>query len=658
MKTHLSTSPTFGVSNRCRVAVVDALHLHHVDGSALLDFTQEDLMSRIGIRQLGIAKAILRAIQRLCDPVVELPAPSYEPPQLQKSMAARPSSAPASRKYNADQNSSGDAIRYAALNPFAGWEEQLSEKRHPKRTTKFVVRGYAARPATAVPTVREAPENSFSFRSSGGEDEMKMNAACMTTENVEEPIDGCCNLQGAPLETKVAETAFRLGPLERERRLGDVRNIYRILNSVVGAITLGWVVEAIGKKLDWEPASFRARRRAIYTILRNSFLNAEHRVTGRPHSATILRTQLQPLLELPSEPSDEFIDNLKLGRVEFRVAMMNLLAGETPDVFDGCLSYINKEHGEARQETARRKRAIEALFSHMDIEREGVARAALINSVFNEFSTLENRQPAPTKRPVSAPTTIRSSLGTQKNSFRGMTSDLDEEGFLQLMASKTEGETNENFDHIILNLRIAVERSLALAKRQEASPGRRLLTTADLECALNESSTATPLLVLVGSNADPGCLLLELFEKRRQGSRGMNRSHLDAIPVGPPPSQNSLLSFVPDSESSCRRAMSAIETQGIDRGCWIYIAGTADSLEVAEQHLPGDLKLKEQVAEQRFTGLLNGLLRGSSRLLLTRTSASVHPSFRLFVHIPLDTLDANNFPLIAKSISVVLKLRQ
>ena len=53
------------------ISFPDALRNHDVDGAAFLDLTQADLMGILGIRQLGVAKSVLREIGRMCDATVE-----------------------------------------------------------------------------------------------------------------------------------------------------------------------------------------------------------------------------------------------------------------------------------------------------------------------------------------------------------------------------------------------------------------------------------------------------------------------------------------------------------------------------------------------------------------------------------------------------------
>lgn len=470
---------SFGNPSKRRVSVVEALYLHHIDGNALLDLQEADLMQKVGITQLGIAKAVTRVVDQLCckrpvgvptawcqgeeelfadvhdhashyynnnqsdnknnhntaddDEGLEsfgIPAVSKSrstgggsgggtlvpraqqqqrpmsamvgptsrtmatyPPQHKTSAAlsvptggdsthlndsrqhhhhsssisadgdldvaplpadssnsksgvlhateqgsgfgggggqraapiGRPQSAPMSRLASTKAFSG----RYADLDPFAGWEEQLERKKHPLRHAQFrfsklpqtlpnhhhqhqrtaaagggggaVDREQANGGETVVAAAAAERRNvdDDDHKSTPNNDNnkgSKSSSASQTNDNDDDaaqnlmqsqqqpPLRGEASQRQAarfPLETVVPEKPeeYRMGPLERERRQSVLRSSFQSLQMIAssptaasagtqGLLTLGWLVRSFAEAYDWDSTSVASRIAGAYEIMR------------------------------------------------------------------------------------------------------------------------------------------------------------------------------------------------------------------------------------------------------------------------------------------------------------------------------------------------------------------------------------------------------
>lgn len=666
--TALIPSSSEGVPTLKRVPLPDALYAQNVDGNALLDLTQDELMKHVGILDLGTAKALMRTIELLCEPpLAEFPA---------NKKALRPHSA----------GSAVAAVRYSTLDPFRGWEEQLDEPRHPKRHTLFTVKSSSTTcsdvaTAKAIENAKDEINRLIASEVSLADDSLDPNQNLIKTktcdgDNTSHPsvAEVGTDEPNWELETVVKDPkgeSFKLGPLEKERRMSEIRSIFEILKSVLSEsdLTLQWVTTAVGDCFRWDQRTIDEMILAAYQSLRLQRENAANAVrtqTRRPWSAN---PSSKPQKEwsvaalqssrLPSDPSDSFAKSLRLSKQDFRSAVCFFTDKLPPHEFDQLFRFIGSQFGKERQENMRRYRSLQVVFKCLASARpsKGADQVSISQLDFDELiKMVDQRTPSveshistsrrKSNRPTSAPT--NKPLPTHS-----IPETVSEESFCQHFLTSFLDSDNmkpEEFDKEALQIRIVAEK-LAFQWRESTKASRRkIMPQEELDETVTVQSSSFKCVVLIFAESfDPSGMIQRYFadsktkQKQEQASdRARNRADGRPAVVAPSPRQGELILLSVESESSIASILETVSNFGIERGFWIFV------------DCPGNTV--DPHTRQGGTGLLSLFLRQLGCKILTKASASIHASFRVFVRCPLDIPDAQNIPQLIRTVSISLEM--
>lgn len=322
-----------------RMPLTEALYRHKIDGNALLELREDDLMQWIGVCEIGVAKTLLRTVDSLV---------------ATRTTIRRPNSAPVNR-----------TIRYSSLDPFDGWDAP-DEGLHPKRNRIFRVcmANKSTRSIVSLATqTQDCVPDSIVTESVGvSTDDLPSNGT-MSNEVM------CETRQG-----------FSLGPLEQERRVAECRSMFDVLRSTQ-AVNLGWIVDSAVLCLDLAPSQACGIVQRCYTTI----VTARTRGSMRPKSANKFD---RVGIALPQQDSLANMRSVILSRADF-IAVINILCGERePKVFDGLFQFLSKKFGSEYIETCRRTDSVRQLYDKMSpLSTEVIGE--VISAVFgNEtFST-------------------------------------------------------------------------------------------------------------------------------------------------------------------------------------------------------------------------------------------------------------------------------
>lgn len=294
-----------------RIPLAEALYRHMIDGNALLELKEDDLMQWIGISEVGVAKTLLRTVANLV-----LSAPT-------QCLKSRPSSAPTNR-----------TIRYSSLDPFDGWDSE-QPLLHPKRNRLFRV-------STLHPTMVVKPKESVAAQ---------VDVVAQRVEMPEAATQAC--LETAIASANVTST-FALGPLERERRVAEARAMFDVIQSAQ-QVTLGWVVDCVLLHFALDSSVATGFAQQCYMAVRTS---REAQVV-RPWSATKLQKGLK---SLPEWDTLSNIRNLNLSRGDFVVAVATLTDSRIPHDFDSFFRFLSQKFGSEHLEVCRRTNSLRLIF--------------------------------------------------------------------------------------------------------------------------------------------------------------------------------------------------------------------------------------------------------------------------------------------------------
>lgn len=259
-------------------------------------------------------------------------------------------------------------------------------------------------------------------------------------------------------------------------------------------------------------------------------------------------------------------------------------------------------------------------------------------------------------------------------------SGFDVESFIGFVEDETRQSTSEEFDRQMYALRTLVDEQLA----NEQGLGSLKLTADDIQDKyLPRTSTFRPFLLLYSTAIDPTTMVEAVFEQCRVREREWSSRHVSAsiIGVAPPLKQKKLHIFTAGSDASESEALQCIEKNGITRGHWVYVSFPPEAISppacppVDEDssgvsRLDDDLRsvsslislstsasaaysVTSSSGKTKFNGRMNVFLRRLALCVATRATALVHERFRLFCHCPIDFVDANNIPQVARSVAFI-----
>jgi hypothetical protein len=778
-----SVLPSFGAGQRRRVPLITALHYQRIDGNALLDMSQADLMRVVGIQQLGMAKAVLRVVAALSDPQHLLPEIQFIPVQSQLAGAGSSAACHVVTSSVSKDHPPAAAVRYASLDPFSGWESQMHQ-------------------VTADPTLRDKAKSKFSLGKMFGKSVADINTDDLDTQRaisaakdeidimlareqneallrasehareelavatVEDALSDGLDPCGAPppCETVIRMSAtYSAGILEAERRLSEIRANYRSLASVVGdQLTVPLVVKSAARCWGWasdqEQSAIRGaadavgRARAARGAKRaKAITNPSHRLPcsrseadsipvndsvrlagQRPASAT---SRQLAALGTDAAPLDS-----PLTRNDFICAVSYLTEHQEPAEFDRLLCVLSSEFGRDRIELVRRQQTAQELFRKLDVACCGAlplsTMAAMVSAYCTDHGIVNmtantgaaaplaltaRRRRSSAARPASAPLhrSLSSSVASptrdamppaavllppagRPSSATSARNDadeatVDEATFSDFIVDELCEMKGDQFDNAIMSLRVIAEKLTANERPFQT------ITQTSFEDAVVQGTTVTPrnMVIILSSSADPAVFVQTMFatgQKTLRTAAALHRQVADpALICAPPVRQPKLHVCCVDGDLGMRKTLELISSAGLERGNWILVDCPPTTMDPVPQHVappakqagsPYDVdylqialdeaeeiiaanereKKRRQSSSQPVSagldglsevrnGLMNTFLRSAARLILSKSSLSIHRSFRLFVRCPVDSLDDNNVPQIARSISAIVPLR-
>ena len=283
--------PSFGAGQRRRIPLIEALHVHKIDGNALLDFSQADLMRAVGIHQLGMAKAVLRVVATLCDPQHIIPDVYFNPVALTSSQGTAAASkrllkGPENHHSEKPNTSVGAdeqlaVVKYSSLDPFSGWEKQMhrvtadAELRQRSKSKFELGRMFGrdagthhhddddfetqraiavARDELSIILTREAQEADASNAQeveNKKELELGTEAPKDTSTRTADGLGSVAVLAGLEAVVRMP-TVYSAGILEAERRLTELRANYRSIVLVVGSeLSVRLVADGAARCWNW-----------------------------------------------------------------------------------------------------------------------------------------------------------------------------------------------------------------------------------------------------------------------------------------------------------------------------------------------------------------------------------------------------------------------
>lgn len=533
-----------------RVSLTEALYRHKIDGNALLDLKEQDLMQWIGVCEVGVAKTLLRTVDALV--AEKLP-----------SVLKRPSSAPLR-----------NTIRYSSLDPFEGWDSSVGL--HPKRNTLFRV-------STRRPQEEQPVQKQSTTQTSATNEPRSSNASTWTERVVESSSESLC---------EVAET-FRLGPLEKERRLAESRAMFDVLKSVQ-IVTLGWLVDCAAASLELENSVLPHLVMRCYKAVACA---REARCT-RPWSASRI-----PQLTQPKLPMQETLGNAKalvLSRGDFISSIDTICEQQPPAGFDTLFQFLSRKFGSDYIERCRRSNAIRSLYQLLEGHASTEAANALVEAACGNKAL----------KASSLPLSDNSSVGISLSNF------------CDYFETVLRGVNAEEFDQRILLASVAASK-LVEESRPGGKRGHLKLLSEDELHAIVSSSRATQMVLLLSCTINPTSFMekyfLELKGKQSQ-MIACRQKHLVVLAVS--------------GDDSLMSTIQSISSLGLERGQWILAV----------------------CASSPNNGLLNLFLRKLACAITCRPTSSISSQFRVFVHCPVETVDPLVIPQIAQSSSVIVPL--
>jgi hypothetical protein len=300
-----------GRSKVSRVPLTEALYRHKVDGNALLELKEDDLLQWIGVCEIGVAKTLLRTVDSLIST---------------RTTIRRPTSAPVNR-----------TVRYSSLDPFDGWDTN-DVVLHPKRNRLFRV---------AVPT--QKPEVTSASKNTQSDDRPPK----PVTHSLGVVTEGTLSIE----TVRQPKAEFSLGPLEGERRLAECRAMFDVLR-LTQSITLGWLVDCAIAHLELDPSQGIGVTQTCYVAVVASRTRAASRAKSSNNfdrNATIL----------PQQVSLIAMRSVVLTRSDFIAAVTVLFGQWEPKKFDDFFRFLSKKFGAEYIETCRRVDSLRQLFESL-----------------------------------------------------------------------------------------------------------------------------------------------------------------------------------------------------------------------------------------------------------------------------------------------------
>lgn len=374
---------------------------------------------------MGVAKAILRTINNILH-------------QYDFQKRCRPQSA--------------SAIRYSALDPFCGWEENVVL--HPKRAMLFRVHV----PTTNISPELQKPQVLLTDTNTSKTTTTRENAISTGTVTDAEPSKAFCESES---KTHSKET-FRVGPLEKERRYSEIRSAYNVLKSQSFELTIEWLVKAFCEcfALDCYNDLSLACSTAIATA-RETMCNESNSALISSH----LKHKVLPLCD-------------------FKAAVLFLCRAHDPAEFDRFFRFISEMFGSDRVEAMRRRRVLQSLFS--DCAPTGMMSTALFHDLQSQTEGFKR------KRPSTAPPRNREATNV----------DVFCQTFVALLKDTSPAE----FDQAMQKLR-----HLCDAGKAQAPSKRSMICDADVVRLLERTSVTKPVVVFLSASTNPCSLIEKVF---------------------------------------------------------------------------------------------------------------------------------------------------
>jgi hypothetical protein len=296
-----------------RVPLTEALYRHKVDGNALLELKEDDLLQWIGVCEIGVAKTLLRTVDSLIST---------------RTTIRRPTSAPVNR-----------TVRYSSLDPFDGWDTN-DVALHPKRNRLFRV---------AVPIQKNQTEVTTTSTNTQSDDRPPK----PVTHSLGVVTEGTLSIEAV----RQPKTEFSLGPLEGERRLAECRAMFDVLR-LTQSITLGWLVDCAIAHLELDPSQGIGVTQTCYVAV----VASRTRAASRPKSSNNFDRHATIL---PQQVSLIAMRSVALTRADFIAAVAVLFDEREPKKFDDFFRFLSKQFGAEYIETCRRVDSLRQLFESL-----------------------------------------------------------------------------------------------------------------------------------------------------------------------------------------------------------------------------------------------------------------------------------------------------